>query len=212
MPKKATSKKRERDPSGTRQALIDATVRLMLKQGFAGTSVDMICKEAGLTKGSFFHHFSSKEGIGKAAVEWWGQMGTSLYAVAWNNSEIDPLEQIHQMLDIMTGFTMRKDDVCVCMVGMMSQELAATNPVIQAACAKELQSWTDNVARMLAAAKKKYKPVTNFDPKAVAWFLNSLWQGSMLVGKACESQAMIRANLKLARVFVDGLFGISSSK
>lgn len=212
MPKKATSKKRERDPSGTRQALIDATVRLMLKQGFAGTSVDMICKEAGLTKGSFFHHFSSKESIGKAAVEWWGQMGTSLYSVAWNNKEIDPLEQVYHMLDIMTGFTMRKDDVCVCMVGMMSQELAATNPVIQAACAKELQSWTDNVARMLAAAKKKHKPVTNFDPKAVAWFLNSLWQGSMLVGKASESQAMIRANLKLARVFVDGLFGIPSSK
>ncbi|MDZ4404878.1 TetR/AcrR family transcriptional regulator [Prosthecobacter sp.] len=211
MPKKAASKKRERDPAGTRQGLIDATVRLMLKQGFAGTSVDLICKEAGMTKGSFFHHFESKEAIGKAAVEWWGQMGTALYAVAWNNAEADPLEQVHQMLDIMTGFTMRKDEACVCMVGMMSQELAATNPIIQAACAKELHSWTDNVAKMLAAAKKKRKPDSNFDPKAVAWFLNSLWQGSMLVGKACESQAMIRANLKLARGYVDGLFGIHTS-
>lgn len=210
MPKKAASKKRERDPAGTRQRLIDATVRLMLNQGFAGTSVDLICKEAGMTKGSFFHHFESKEAIGKAAIEWWGQMGTALYAVAWNNTEADPLEQIHQMLDIMTGFTMRKDETCVCMVGMMSQELAATNPVIQAACAKELHSWTDNVAKMLAAAKKKRKPKSNFDPKAVAWFLNSLWQGSMLVGKTCESQQMIRHNLKLARSYVDGLFGISS--
>lgn len=206
MPKKAASKKRERDPDATRQRLIDATVRLMLKQGFAGTSVDLICKEAGMTKGSFFHHFESKEAIGKAAVEWWGQMGTALYAVAWNNTEIDPLEQVHAMLDIMTGFTMRKDEACVCMVGMMSQELAATNPVIQAACAKELHTWTDNVAKMLAAAKKKHKPATNFDPKAVAWFLNSLWQGSMLVGKACESQQLIRHNLKLARSYVDGLF------
>ena len=207
MSKKATSKKRERDPVGTRQSLIDATVRLMLKQGFAGTSVDMICKEAGMTKGSFFHHFENKEAIGKAAVEWWGAMGTALYAVAWNNKEIDPLEQVHAMLDIMTGFTMRSDDACVCMVGMMSQELAATNLVIQAACAKELHSWTDNVARMLTAAKKKHKPKTAFDPKTVAWFLNSLWQGSMLVGKACESQEMIRHNLKLARSYVDSLFG-----
>ncbi|MDP1586876.1 MAG: hypothetical protein Q8M07_03940, partial [Prosthecobacter sp.] len=71
---------------------------------------------------------------------------------------------------------------------------------------KELRSWTENVAHMLAAAKKRRKPATDFDPKAVAWFLNSLWQGSMLVGKACESQAMIRSNLKLARSFVDGLF------
>ncbi|HCN30538.1 MAG TPA: hypothetical protein DIT64_17745 [Verrucomicrobiales bacterium] len=206
MPKKAASKKRERDPEGTRQALIDATVRLMLQQGFAGTSVDMICKEAGMTKGGFFHHFESKEALGKAAVEWWGQMGASFYNAAWQNTAIGALERLHQMLDIMSGFTMRKDENCVCMVGMMSQELASTNPVMQAACAKELQSWNDQVALMLAEAKKQLKPATNFDPKAVAWFLNSLWQGSMLVGKAVDSQAMIRANLKLARTFVDSLF------
>lgn len=210
MPKKAAIKKRERAPDATRQRLIDATVRLMLQQGFAGTSVDMICKEAGMTKGSFFHHFESKEAIGKAAVEWWGQMGTTLYAVAWNNTELNPLEKVHAMLDIMTGFTMRKDQACVCMVGMMSQELAATNPVIQVACAKELHSWTDNVAKMLAEAKKQLKPSTDFDPKAVAWFINSLWQGSMLVGKTCDSQEMIRHNLKLARGYVNGLFGTSS--
>lgn len=206
----AVSPRKERAPAETRQRLIDATVRLMLKQGFAATSVDQICQEAGLTKGSFFHHFASKEAIGKAAVEWWGRMGTALYSVAWNNTAADPLEQVHQMLDIMTGFTLRESEACVCMVGMMSQELAATNPVIQAACAKELHSWTDNVARMLAAAKQKHAPVTDFDPTAVAWFLNSLWQGSMLVGKACESQAMIRANLKLAREYVDRLFGRTS--
>lgn len=66
MSKNAVSKRRERDPAGTRQGLIDATVRLMLKQGFAATSVDLICKEAGMTKGSFFHHFGSKGASGKA--------------------------------------------------------------------------------------------------------------------------------------------------
>lgn len=206
MKKAATTPRRTRDPGATRQRLIDATVRLMLRQGFAGTSVDMICSEAGVTKGSFFHHFESKEAIGRAAVEWWGRMGTSLYNVAWQNSSVGPLQRLHQMLDIMTGFTIRKDQDCVCMVGMMSQELSSTNPVMQAACAAELQSWTDNVARMLAEAKKQLRPVRDFDPKAVAWFLNSLWQGSMLVGKTASSQAMIRANLKIARDFVDSLF------
>ncbi|HBJ84274.1 MAG TPA: hypothetical protein DDZ88_10490 [Verrucomicrobiales bacterium] len=93
MPGKAASEtKRERDPAGTRQRLIDTTVRLMLKQGFAATSVDLICKEAGMTKGGFFHHFTSKEAIGKAAVEWWGRMGTALYAAAWSNTQADPLD------------------------------------------------------------------------------------------------------------------------
>ncbi|MFO1482499.1 MAG: hypothetical protein U1F71_03955 [Verrucomicrobiaceae bacterium] len=54
--------------------------------------------------------------------------------------------------------------------------------------------------------EEEARAATDFDPKQVAWFLNSLWQGAMLVGKACESQTMIHANLKLARSFVDGPF------
>ncbi|MBL9150972.1 MAG: TetR/AcrR family transcriptional regulator [Verrucomicrobiales bacterium] len=206
MSKKAATRSRERDPAATRQRLIDAAVRLMLKQGFAGTSVDQICAEAGLTKGSFFHHFESKEALAEAAVAWWGRMGSSLYAAAWENTSAGPLERLHQMLDIMSGFTRREGEDCVCMVGMMSQELAATHPAMQAACGRELQHWTDQVARLLTEAREQLQPVTDFDPEEVAWFLNSLWQGSMLVGKASGSQALIRANLQLARDFVDGLF------
>ncbi len=206
MYKKATSIKRERDPAATRQRLIDATVRLMLQQGFSGTSVDQICKEAGMTKGSFFHHFENKEALGTAAVEWWGRMGTALYADAWKDTTLDPLEHLHRMFDIMVGFTRRSDDPVVCMVGMMSQEMSATNPAFQAACERELNLWTENVAKMLTAAKKLHKPKTKFDPVSVAWFLNSLWQGSMLVAKTCRSQELIRHNLKLARDYVDGLF------
>lgn len=206
MSKKAASTKRERDPAATRQRLIDATVRLMLQQGFSATSVDQICKEAGMTKGGFFHHFENKEALGIAAIEWWGRMGTALYAAAWKDTTLDPLEQLHRMFDIMAGFTCRDDNPVVCMVGMMSQEMSATTPAFQAACEKELNLWTENVAKLLTAAKKRHKPKTRFDPIQVAWFLNSLWQGSMLIGKTCRSQKLIRHNLKLARDYVDGLF------
>jgi TetR/AcrR family transcriptional regulator, transcriptional repressor for nem operon len=211
MPLRAVSpsKKRERNPTETREKLITATVRLILKQGFAATTVDQICEEAKLTKGSFFHHFQSKEAIGKAAVEWWGAFGTALYAEAWKDAGLDPLEQLHRMLDIMSGFTKRPDEVCTCVVGMLSQELAQSHPAMREECARQLQIWTDNAAKMLAAAKEKHKPATDFDPVEIAWFLNSLWQGSMLIGKTCQTPEMVRLNLQLAREFVDGLFGIS---
>lgn len=206
MFKKAASMTRERDPAATRQRLIDATVRLMLQQGFSATSVDQICTEAGMTKGGFFHHFENKEALGLAAIDWWGRMGTALYAEAWKDDSIDPLDQLHRLFEIMSGFTLRSEEACVCMVGMMSQEMSATNPAFQAACARELNLWTENVAKLLTAAKKKHKPKTKFDAVQVAWFLNSLWQGSMLIGKTCRSQELIRHNIKLARSFVDGLF------
>jgi TetR/AcrR family transcriptional repressor of nem operon len=77
-------------------------------------------------------------------------------------------------------------------------------------CERQLDVWTQNVAKMLQAAKEKHRPATGFDPVEIAWFLNSLWQGSMLVGKTRRTPEMIRRNLLLARRFVDGLFGIEA--
>jgi hypothetical protein len=45
--------KRVRNPEETRNRLIEAAVRLMLRQGYASTTVDQICEESGLTKGRF---------------------------------------------------------------------------------------------------------------------------------------------------------------
>lgn len=197
-----------RDPAGTRRRLVGAAVRLMLRQGFAATTVDQVCTEAGLTKGGFFHHFADKEALGREAVGWWGRMGMDLYSAAWRDGAGGPLAQLHGMLDIMEGFTRRPGAPCVCLVGMMSQELAATCPAMRDACAHELRVWKDHVARLLAAAKEVHRPRTDFDPEAVAWFLNSLWQGSMLIAKTSQEPALIRANLALARAFVDGLFAV----
>jgi TetR/AcrR family transcriptional regulator, transcriptional repressor for nem operon len=196
-----------RNPAATRERLVQATVELILKQGFTATSVDEICTAAGLTKGSFFHHFPNKEAIGLAAAAWWGEMGTALYAAAWEDEALDPLDQLNRFFDIMTGFTQRPDQACVCVVGMLSQEMTGCNPGFQAACSGHLGDWTRNTAKMLAAAKAKYPPVRDFDPEAAAWFLNSLWQGSMLVAKTRQDQALIRQNLQFARDWVDQLFG-----
>lgn len=199
-------KARTRDPEATRRKIVEATIGLMLKQGYSATTVDQICAESGMTKGSFFHHFESKEAVAAAAIEAWGLMGTSLYEEAWKDEKGDPLEQFHKMLDIMSGFTTRPDEPCVCMVGMMSQELAQTHPLVREACENELNVWTRNVAKMLANAKELHTPEADFDSEAVAWFLNSLWQGSMLVGKVRQQPATIRQNIELARAYVTSLF------
>lgn len=196
---------RRRDAAESRDRLLSATVGQMLRRGYAATSVDAICAEAGLTKGSFFHHFKSKEAIVKEAVSWWGEYGTALYSEAWKDDERDPLEQLRHFFSIMMGFAEREDEVCNCLVGMMSQELAQTHPGIREECARQLGTWTENCARMLAAAKAKYAPVADFDPVEVAGYLNSLWQGSMLVGKAEAKPALVRANLRLALSWVESL-------
>lgn len=197
---------RTRDPEMTRRKLVEAMAALVLKQGYHATTVEQVCALAGVTKGSFFHHFSGKEETGKAVLKWWGGMGMELYSAAWNAPGAEPLEQLRRMLDIMSGFTERPGQICACVVGMMSQELAQSHPKLRAECGRQLGIWTRQVARLLAEAKARNKPRVDFDPQEAAWFLNSLWQGSMLVSKARREPEIIRRNLRLARDFVDGLF------
>ncbi len=196
----------KRDPVATRAKLVTAAVGLILENGYHATGVDAICAKAGVTKGSFFHHFKNKDEIGLAVIDWWGAMGAREYSKAWADDSADPLDQLHAMFDIMEGFASRPNQPCVCAIGMMAQELSETHPEIRESCGREMGVWNHHVTTMLQKAKARHKPARRFDPEEVAWFLNSLWQGSMLIGKTCEAPAIIRQNLNLARRFIDGLF------
>lgn len=211
-PKRKRTAARTRDPEATRSRLIEAAVRLILQQGYAATKVDQICKEAGLTKGSFFHHFAGKEEIAEAAIEWWARFGASLYAEAWADDSLDPLEQLGRFFDIMADFTRREDEVTTCVVGMLSQEIALSHESLREAAARELGDWTENTARILEKAKTRHCPGTSWDPEDLAWYLNSVWQGSMLVGKTRRDPALVRRNLAYAREWVAGHFPEESRK
>lgn len=201
------TKEPKRQPEATRRKLIEASWALMLRRGFNATTVDDICAEAGVTKGSFFHHFKSKDDIALSALKAWGEFGRGMYAEAWKEPG-EPLEEIHRIFDIMEGIT-KKLDPCVCLVGMMTQEMTGEHRGFRTVCDRELDLWTEMMRSRLRAAKEQLKPAVDFDPDDVAWFINSIWQGSVLIAKARQSTELIRTNLKLARDYVDSLFANS---
>jgi TetR/AcrR family transcriptional repressor of nem operon len=53
----------------TRARVLDAAGRLFKKHGFAGTGVDAVMREAALTAGGFYKHFSSKDDLFARTVE-----------------------------------------------------------------------------------------------------------------------------------------------
>jgi AcrR family transcriptional regulator len=65
IPRNASRRKsrRPRDPDGTREALIKSALALFERLGYDATSVQQIVDDADRTKGAFYHHFDSKEGL-----------------------------------------------------------------------------------------------------------------------------------------------------
>jgi len=60
---------RTRDFTRTRALLIDAAGQLFAAHGYDRTSVDAIIRQAGVSKGAFYHHFSSKEEVLDAVTD-----------------------------------------------------------------------------------------------------------------------------------------------
>jgi AcrR family transcriptional regulator len=57
----------------TRAKIMEAAIKLFSNRGYNKASVDDICKEAGISKGAFYHHFKSKQALFLALLDGWLQ-------------------------------------------------------------------------------------------------------------------------------------------
>jgi TetR/AcrR family acrAB operon transcriptional repressor len=65
----AVRTKKDEQSEATRRRLVDAAALLFAERGFRQTSVQAIGEQAGISRGSIFWHFGSKEGLLWAVVE-----------------------------------------------------------------------------------------------------------------------------------------------
>src|SRR5258708_3032529 len=91
------SRQESRHESKTR--ILNAALSVFRTKGYTATRVEDICEAAGLTKGSFFHHFSTKEELAIAAADYWSEVTSALFAGAPYHQPADPLERVLAYVD-----------------------------------------------------------------------------------------------------------------
>ena len=80
--------------------LLDAALHVIRANGYSATRIEDICEAAGLTKGSFFHHFDSKEALALAAADYWIEGTSALFASAPYHAPSDPLDRLLAYVDV----------------------------------------------------------------------------------------------------------------
>ena len=81
----------------TRERLLDAAQAGINERGFAGTSIDQIIERAGVTKGTFFYHFKSKNELARALIERFAAADRAVLGESMARAERlaeDPLQQL----------------------------------------------------------------------------------------------------------------------
>jgi TetR/AcrR family transcriptional regulator, transcriptional repressor for nem operon len=186
--------------------LLNAALHVIRSKGYAATTVDDICHQAGVTKGSFFHHFPSKDALALAAIEYWDQMTTAFFASAPYHQPQDPLNRLLGYLDFRAGILTGELADYTCLLGTLLQETYATHPTLSAACDRALTAHVAELTRDVQAAKDLHAPTAPWTAESVANFLQIVLQGSFIFAKAQQGPAIIRESLDHLRRYLRALF------
>lgn len=186
--------------------LLDAALHVIRTKGYAATTVDDICHEAGVTKGSFFHHFKSKDELALAAVAYWGAMTDGFFAAAPYRQLEDPLERLLGYVDFRVAILEGELPDYTCLLGTLVQEIYSTHPEIRAACDGALSSHIAELTRDVAAAKERYAPDAGWSAESVGYYIQAVLQGSFIFAKATQSSQVARESLEHLRRYLQVLF------
>lgn len=190
----------------TREKLLDAATALMMAQGYNGTSVDAICAEAGVTKGSFFHYFESKDALGRAALQRFCENMGRRFEIAIG-LEKDPWKRVLKYLDAVEDMAGDPGATRGCLLGEFSGELCECDTSMRSLCCGGFQAWADKLGAELAAAKKAVAPRASWDPAEVAEHFIAVLEGSLLMAKARKDADVIAKNVRHFRSYLKGLCG-----
>jgi TetR/AcrR family transcriptional repressor of nem operon len=189
-----------------RRKLLDAALRLIRERGYASTTVDDLCAEAGVAKGSFFHHFEDKEALGVASAEYWSATTSAFFAAAPYHKHKDPLERLLGYVDFRKSILKGELAEFTCLAGTLVQEVYDSNPAIRAACEAAISGHAANVEADIVEAIKLRGIRAKWTAKSLALYTQAVLQGAFILAKAEGGPEIAAASIDHLRRYVELLF------
>ena len=185
--------KKTRNPQKTRQRLLQSASEEIHMHGFQGMRVDEVLRIAGLQKGAFYHHFSSKVELGYAVLE---EQITPLLETIW----IEPLKDIENPI---TDFPLMLEQLFEkvpnnmlehgCPLNNLAQEMASQDAGFQERVVVLFEHWIAAYTRLFEVAQTNGHVRKDINAEDIARFLVATLEGCISIFKAEQSPDQWRA-------------------
>lgn len=187
----------------SKERIIHAALRRFSGDGYLSTSVDDIIEEAGVSKGSFYHAFKSKEMLGLETMEHYLQhVNQTLRNGPYQEVE-DPLERTIayvQHVEDQSSVLWKNG----CMMGSFSVDLARGHPAVQKKLKTMFVGMEENLVRLF---EPMVEQATHDVPSAtqLARQFISLVQGAIVLSQAHGDVTIIRDSIRTFRHYLESL-------
>ena len=166
-----------------KEELLNAAEALMLTDGYSRTSVDSVCEDAGVTKGSLYHHFKTKEDLGIAVLDRWISRTAA-------NLQNGPHQEVADPIQSALVYTRHVADSASdlwstgCLVGSLSMDIAGSSDRMQKSVETIFRGFVKGHADLFQpVVEKSQLELVPSAEELAEWFLSTI-EGSIVLAKA----------------------------
>ena len=178
-----------------RVRILDAAAQLFRERGFEGIGVADLMKEAGLTHGGFYGHFSSKEDLiaeasGRALAQSlarWGKLA--------DRASDDPLSAV---AGAYLSARHRDNPGAGCVLAVLGPDVSRQGPAVRRSVTGYVRSACDLLAKLIPGTSKAARR-----QKAISTFATLV--GAMVIARAVDDRALSQEILDASLASVKGL-------
>ena len=186
-----------------KEKIIESTLQVMKGRGYQAVTVDEIISHAGVSKGSFYHAFKSKEELTIKALEVYGARGWEIVASGGYLKVDDPVERARAFsrhIEDKSGELWKHG----CLMGTLALEVSESNPKL----IKKIDKLLDNLevgAEGIYDAALKARKIKHVTGKELARHFLSVIEGGIVIARAHMKPEYLNDGIRIFREYLDML-------
>jgi TetR/AcrR family transcriptional repressor of nem operon len=163
-----------------RERIVEAAAQRFRERGFEGIGVADLMKEAGLTHGGFYGHFSSKEDL---IAEASARALTSSLALWTKLTQRAPSDPLSAIAGVYLTSRHRDNPGTGCLLAALGPDLSRQGPAVRRAVTDYVRSACDLLAKLVPGRSKAARR-----QKAISTYATLV--GAMVMARAVDDRAL----------------------
>ena len=185
-----------------RLEILDAATVVFSEKGFHAATLDEVAEAAGVSKGSIYNYFDSKESMIDALSEQWQTVDDEVFDSA--DSRGRPVDGLAYVANTTVGRMQRRSFNDSVRLGLFLWAEILVNPAVQKSQMKLVEEWRGRTHNLVVAGQEAGEIDSRHDAWAITTFLGSLMVG-LYMSEAWEIRSKRGALEELVDSFLRGL-------
>lgn len=180
-----------------RETIIRQGQEIFRIKGYHATGVSTILKECGISKGTFYNYFQSKEQFALEALSNYSEQMKKLIKTYMSFASMSPAKRLKRYFEQLIKINNQEGATNGCLLMNFMVELAGNRSAFALATKQEFEKWISLLAPTIEKAQENREITNAYTSKQIAEFMYIHLYGDFARMKSVKSTILMEAQLRM---------------